>query len=131
MLRTIALAFVLVAAAGALGYAQNMRGFQPLSVKNPRTLAGQVNSDGTIAQGTHFSVLHVDKGTYEITFDEHYFSYGCPIITLTAVSSIGSFGVFVKRCYVYYVDFEGPAGHFQDTAFNLIAVAAPPALVAP
>lgn len=129
MVRTVALAFALLAAAGTLGYAQNMRGFQARYVRNPRTLAGQVNSDGTIAQGTHFSVMHVGKGTYEITFDDHYFSNGCPIITLTAVSSIGSFGVFVKRCRLYYVDFEGPDGHFQDTAFNLIAVEAPPALV--
>jgi hypothetical protein len=123
MFRTLILSIALVAGFGAIGYAQNMRGFQMLSYKAPRMLGGQVNSDGTIAQGSHFTVVHVGTGQYEITLNERFFPMGCPILTLNGISTIAAAHLFLQRCNVYDVEFVGPNNKFVDTEFNLIAVA--------
>lgn len=123
MIRTFALAVALVGVFGAIGYAQNMHRFEALNVKNPRAAAGQVNLDGSIAQGSHFSVLHLGTGEYELTFDERYFSSGCPILTISGVNTANVYRIYPKRCNVDYVYFNLPGGKFEDTNFNLIAVA--------
>jgi|SRR5579862_350900 len=123
MIRTFVLGVALVVAFGAFGYAQNMRRFDAVSVKNPRAAAGQVNSDGSIAQGNHFSVVHLETGEYELTFNERYFSNGCPILTISGVSTANTYRMYLRRCNVYDAYFFGPTGHLADTEFNLIAVA--------
>lgn len=123
MIRTSALVFTFLAALAAIGYAQSMRGYQGMAFKNPRALGGQVNADGTVAQGSHFSVVHVGTGQYEVTFSERYFPSGCPIPTISGVNTINSYRLYRKLCNVYDVDFVGANGHFVDTEFNLIAVA--------
>jgi|SRR5579862_1523838 len=124
MFRTFALVVGLVAAFGAFGYAQNLRGYQALNVKNPRAAAGQVNSDGTVAQGTHFTVTRINTGNYEIIFNERYFDNGCPMLTVAPIEKANSFMVIQSRCRVWYANFSEPGGGRADTSFSLIAVAA-------
>ena len=124
MIRTFALVFTLIAIFGAIGYAQNLRGLEPLTFRNPRVLAGQVNADGSVKFGAHFSDIHSSKGVYEIDFDETYFRNGCPILTVTGIDAGNvTSGVFQGRCRIYDAYFRGAAG-LVDTAFNLIAMAA-------
>lgn len=124
MFRTFALVVALVAAFGAFGYAQNLHGYQALNVKNPRAAAGQVNADGTIAQGTHFTVRYIQKGEYELTFNERYFSGGCPILTISGISTANTDVIYPKLCNVYDVYFFDANKHIADTEFDLVAVAA-------
>jgi hypothetical protein len=125
MIRTFALAIALISALGAVAYAQNMRGFAQNAFKNPRTLGGQVNADGSVAQGSHFTVVHIGTGKYEVDFDERYFATGCPILTVTPVNALAISGrVSVVRCRAYYAYFSENDNRFDDTAFDLVAVAA-------
>lgn len=123
MIRTSALVLAFMVVLGAVGYAQNMRGFGASNVKVPRAAAGMVNADGSVAQGSHFTVVHVGTGDYEITFNERYFVSGCPILTLTGVSTRNTYSVQPRRCNVYEVYFYGSNGRLADSTFDLIAVA--------
>ena len=125
MIRTFALVFGLGAGLGAISYAHNLRGSEAMNFKNPRTLAGQVNADGSVSRGTHFTVVHRGTGNYELTFDEGYFANGCPVLTVTPLNSINTtFSVSQVRCNLYDAYFESAKGILTDTEFNLIAVAA-------
>lgn len=124
MFRTVALVFALVGSVGAFGYAQNLRGYQALNFKNPRTLGGQVNSNGSVARGAHFTVTHLATGEYEVDFDVGYFPNGCPIPTVTSLGyNIIGYAI-MRTCRTYDVYLANITnGHASDTAFDLIAVA--------
>lgn len=54
---------------------------------HPGVVAGEVNSDGSIALGKGFTVQHLGPGQYEVTFDRRYFRSGCAVMTVTPVGS--------------------------------------------
>ena len=123
MVRTFAFVFLLVGALGAIGDAQNMRNFESANFRNPRTVGGQVNRDGSVARGSHFTVTYLGTGQYELNFDSGYFRSGCPILTVTPIqSALTTYYVYPKGCRTYDVYFRD-GQRFVDTPFDLIAVA--------
>jgi hypothetical protein len=49
---------------------------------NANVVAGQVSSVGVIERGAGFRV-HLNGGTYEITFDKRYFPSGCAALVVS------------------------------------------------
>lgn len=125
MIRTFALLVAFVAAFGTIGLAQNMRYFGAANVRNPRVLAGQVNGNGTVARGSHFTSQLVSTGVYQVTFDPGYFRNGCPMLTVSNFSNGPAQvvnEVYQDKCSgTYTVHFYTAAGQHFNQAFTFVA----------
>jgi hypothetical protein len=90
-------------------------------------LAGQVNGDGTIARGSHFTSQLMSIGIYQITFDRGYFSNGCPILTVTNFANGNMLlldEVYQDNCSgTYTVKLFTASGEHFNQAFTFVAAA--------
>jgi hypothetical protein len=102
------------------------------SLVNLRLVAGRVNTNGSIASGSEFTVVRNSVGRYTVSFTPVF--TGTPIVVasafelsnndnLVAVENINSlnFQLFAKDT----TPPGGDEGQLQDTAFTFIAVGSP------
>lgn len=123
----LALAATVPAAAGNI-YRQPVFASQAQpDAKSSAIKGGIVESNGTIAYGSGFTVSHPQTGVYEISFNAGAFKK-CPLISVTAAGgqsvmpnlyyySCGSGGVQIT------VEMENYYGGLEDNSFHFIAAA--------
>jgi hypothetical protein len=120
---TLTLGFLLLLSAAA--YGQTFRWYP--NYQAPHVVGGEVSAYGTVDRGTDFTVQHIGQGHYEVRFHKSIFPYGCPVMTVTAVNTVGSppeGEVYQTSCSLSYeIFFSDPeTGIFVDQAFDFVAV---------
>jgi hypothetical protein len=124
MIRSIIIAFAIVALAGSASAAAASRYYPEIT--HDRVVAGEVNADGTVQRGSGFSAQLVATGVYRIKFNGGQFVGGCPVMIATTAGSAYDTPfpeVSQNSCgdkFIVYM--EDPASDaFQDYSFMFIA----------
>jgi hypothetical protein len=117
------LAIFLVLSFGFIGIASAASAFRYIapSQVNPKVVAGEVNSDGSVIRGSGFTVAHPRSGTYRLTFDTNQFI--CPVIVVSSETGPSSASVDKSSCRKpFHVLIWDPIDNrFEDGRFRFIA----------
>jgi hypothetical protein len=100
-----------------------------MDAKQFARLAGVVNEDGSVSQGTGFSVMRLDAGEYQVSFPNGTLApTGCPpIVVATAFSAVYHAVLYARGCNGlgagnFTVKMLDSAGTANDAPFLFIAI---------
>lgn len=125
--RLVFLGLALAIAAGPASAQSGARYFAQTSA-NPRSLAGQINSDGTVQRGTGFTANRLGPGEYEIRFERGYFSTGCAAMIVEGTEAFNILSNSAqRRCPQRQPTFrvntyDAKSGLLSDENFAFVAV---------
>lgn len=106
----------------ALGASGNLRA--AAGNENLRIIRGQINSNGTIAQGTGFTVNRIGPGNYSITYNEPFADFATVTVSAGATPSVIVGQVASPSTIGVTASFRTAAGAAADVNFFFIAVGA-------